>query len=297
MKKVLVTGADGFTGKYVSNLLASKGYQVVKSGIACDNSRGIVACDLTKYSDILNLLNDTQPDGIIHLAALSFVGHSDERAFYDVNVFGTQNLLKAAKEASLNLDKLVIASSANVYGSVNDGSIEESRQLAPVNHYATSKAAMEYTVSNWFDTFPIILTRPFNYTGRGQDAKFLVPKIVQHFKDKAQVIELGNLDVSRDFSDVRDVARYYVSLYESEVDSEVVNLCSGQVFSLSYILEEMSSIAGYPIDVKVNPDFVRNNEIKVLGGSREKLHKLTGITPKYSFRETLEHMYSELEAS
>ena len=118
----------------------------------------------------------------------------------------------------------------------------------------------------WFAKLPIIITRPFNYTGIGQAGNFLIPKIVNHFRENKKQIELGNINVSRDFSDVRDIAKSYVDLLESDVCSEVFNLCSGNVHSLSSIITKMEKIAGYSIDVQVNPDFVRENEIKILGG-------------------------------
>lgn len=138
------------------------------------------------------------------------MGHADARAFYDVNLFGTLNLLEALTALPELPRKVLIASSANIYGTPGIEVIDESVCAAPVNHYACSKLAMEHMVRTWFDRFPIVMTRPFNYTGVGQDEKFLIPKIVSHFKRRAPKIELGNLDVSRDFSDVRDVAAAYM---------------------------------------------------------------------------------------
>jgi nucleoside-diphosphate-sugar epimerase len=291
MKKVLLTGIDGFTGKYVAQELEAKGYQVI--GLVYKNAaENQVACDLTDKAAVLKCLELVKPDYVIHLAALSFVGHSDQKAFYDVNVFGALNILEAAKELGLTFEKVIFASSANIYGNpVGVEKIDESVAPAPVNHYAMSKLAMEHMAKLWFEQFPLVITRPFNYTGPGQAAHFLIPKIVAHFKQKSADIELGNIDVYRDFSDVRDIAKAYVSLMESEVSSEVVNLCSGNVSSLSSIIEQMEQIAGYKINVKVNPAFVRANEIKVLGGDNSKLVSLTGFKPTITIDETLRDMY------
>ncbi|MFA0608577.1 GDP-mannose 4,6-dehydratase [Vibrio sp. 10N.222.49.B4] len=291
MKKVLLTGVDGFTGKYVEKELLSRGYSVI--GLVYREAKsGQVACDLTDRNAVVECLNEVRPDYIIHLAALSFVGHSDQKAFYDVNVFGALNLLEAAKELKLELDKVIFASSANIYGNPEDVQrISESVLPSPVNHYAMSKLAMEHMAKLWFNQFPMIITRPFNYTGPGQAENFLIPKIVSHFKKSALEIELGNTDVSRDFSDVRDIALAYANLLESDAESEIVNLCSGQVISLQAIISMMENIAGYSIQVRVNPDFVRDNEIKVLGGDNTKLASLTGQAPLINIEKTLTDMY------
>lgn len=291
MKKVLLTGADGFTGKYVESELLSRGYSVV--GLVYREAKeGQVACDLTDRNAVVECLKEVKPDYIIHLAALSFVGHADQKAFYDVNVFGALNLLEAAKELGLELKKVVFASSANIYGNPeNVTRISESIIPSPVNHYAMSKLAMEHMAKLWFNQFPMIITRPFNYTGPGQAGQFLIPKIVSHFQKKASEIELGNTDVSRDFSDVRDIALAYVNLLESDAQSELVNLCSGHVTSLQSIISMMEEIAGYNIKVRVNPDFVRVNEIKVLGGDNTKLTSLTGKAPSITIEKTLADMY------
>jgi nucleoside-diphosphate-sugar epimerase len=140
--------------------------------------------------------------------------------------------------------RVLIASSANVYGNVA-GILGESQPAAPVNHYAVSKLAMEHMVHTWFDRLPIVITRPFNYTGIGQSQQFLVPKIVDHFVRRAAMIELGNLDVERDFSDVRFVARAYRGLLEYDCAGQTVNICSGRPYTLRWILQMMQTISGY----------------------------------------------------
>lgn len=290
MKKVAITGANGFTGRYVIAELKAKGYQVIEI-VRSKAFEHQVECDLSNKETVKNCFQKYQPDCIIHLAALSFVGHDDPSAFYDVNLFATLNILEACAELQFDFSKIILSSSANVYGNPTVEKISETQPASPVNHYAMSKLAMEHMSKLWFDKLPILITRPFNYTGAGQDIKFLVPKIVSHFKRGEKSIELGNIDVYRDFSDVRDISRYYVRLLESSAHSDIVNLCSGSVYSLSHIIEEMQVLAGYNISVKVNPDFVRKNEIKILGGDNEKLNSLTSETAKYSLQETLKAMF------
>lgn len=290
MKTVLVTGGNGFTGRYVIDALKERNYQVV-SLVHGRQAQGEY-CDLADKKNLEDIFSRYRPDAIIHLAALSFVAHDDPSVFYSVNVIGTTNLLEAVEKSEIKPSKIIIASSANIYGNPKADVVSETEFPCPVNHYAASKLAMEYMVRTWFDRLPIIITRPFNYTGIGQDDKFLIPKIVSHFKQGKKEIELGNLDIARDFSDVRDVAMIYRELLESDLNSEIVNISKGEVVSLDQVIKIMEDIAGYKIDVRVNPDFVRKNEIKVLMGDNSKLVKLTGYSPRFSFRDTLQAMYS-----
>ena len=140
------------------------------------------------------------------------------------------------------------------------------------------------------DKLPIVIARPFNYTGIGQDEKFLLPKIVSHFRRKAPVIELGNLDVSRDFSDVRSVVNAYLKLLESCPQGETFNVASGSIYSLLDIVQICTELTGHNIEVTVNPDFVRPNEIKKLGGDASKLTGSIGDWKKTELRETLSWM-------
>ena len=290
MKTVLITGSRGFTGVYVCKVFENAGYKVVRA-VSGNPSANEVVCNLSDKQALKDLMIEIKPDGIVHLAAMSFVAHGDETAFYQINTVGTTNLLQAVDKAGLNPDKIIIASSANVYGNPESEIIDENAAFNPISHYAASKVAMEFMVKTWFERFPIMIMRPFNYTGAGQDKKFLVPKIVEHYRQKKANIELGNLDVARDFSDVRDVATAYLKLFESSIHSDVVNFCSGHTISLAEIINIMNRLAGYEIEITVNPAFVRKNEIKVLCGNNEKMRKLLGFVPEISFADTLQSMY------
>ena len=288
---ILVTGLSGFTGRHLAERLRARGARVV--GLSnSGQGEGEIACDLTDAVAVRNVIAELRPTHVAHLVAISFVGHGNPRAFYDVNVFGTLNLLEALAALPKPPRKILITSSANIYGSPSVEVIDESVCPAPVNHYACSKLAMEHMVHTWFDRLPIVMTRPFNYTGVGQDEKFLIPKIVSHFRRRAPFIELGNLDVSRDFSDVRDVAGIYAALLLDVVggEGETYNVCSGRAYSLREILQIVSNISEFSMELRVNPDLMRANEITLLRGSNDLLRDRTGLAPQIPLRETLRWM-------
>jgi nucleoside-diphosphate-sugar epimerase len=293
MQTVLLTGAAGFTGRYLRKALEGRGYKVVSLEFEGPNP-----CDLTDLSATESVVREARPDFVVHLAALSFVGHDNPEEFYRVNVFGTLNLLRALAGLERPPRRVLIASSGNVYGTPDIEVLDESVCPAPVNHYACSKLAMEHMVrANWFSRMPIVITRPFNYTGPGQAKHFVIPKIVQHFRERAPFIELGNLNVSRDFSDVDDVVAAYLALLESDVHSEIVNICSGQGVALLDVIRAMNQLARYQIEVRVNPEFVRENEVPRLVGSNAKLRALLKLPQPRPFAETLQRMYERRDES
>jgi nucleoside-diphosphate-sugar epimerase len=293
MRKVLLTGAAGFTGRYLRKALEERGHSVVPLQVEGPNPYDLADLAVTEA-----VVRDAQADAVVHLAALSFVGLDNPEEFYRVNVFGTLNLLQALAELNRPPERILIASSGNVYGTPDLEVLDESVCPAPVNHYANSKLAMEHIVrSNWFNRLPIVITRPFNYTGPGQANHFVIPKIVRHFRDRAPFIELGNLNVFRDFSDVEDVVAAYVALLECDARSEVVNICSGQGIALLDVIRIMNQLAGYEIEVRVNPEFVRENEVPRLVGSDAKLRSLVKLPAPRPFAETLKRMYEARDDS
>lgn len=283
-KTVLVTGSSSFTGAYVLSELKTQGYSFV------DNVDKSV--DLRNYESVVNLVNKVKPDYVIHLAALSFVGNTNTNEIYETNILGTLNLLRALDESRLKLRKVVLASSANIYGNV-EGTISESQKPEPVNHYGISKFSMEMAARQWEDKLPLVICRPFNYTGVGQAENFLVPKIIKNFQEKQKIIELGNIDIYRDFSDVRDIAQWYVKILDSKEVNFNVNFCSGKLTSLREIIQKLNKLANYTIDVRVNPDFVRDNEIMKLCGDNQLLQSIIDIGDRKSIQETLQWMYEE----
>lgn len=292
MKKILITGIDGFTGTYLEERLLKHGYDVYGTVVRSDGHGRHVECDITDRDAVFECMRRIQPEYVAHLAAISFVPHADTAQIYRVNLLGTLHVLDACAATNPVPKKIVCASSANVYGNPGAEPIDENIVPAPVNHYAVSKLSLEHAARQYFDTLPIVITRPFNYTGPGQAERFLVPKIVQHFREGKREIELGNIDIIRDFSDVRDVVEAYRMLIELGTPSQTYNICSGRGISLREILSLAESAAGYSICVRVNPAFVRENEIKVLVGDNTKI-KTLGWQGKYSIEDTVGSMMAK----
>ncbi|WP_343595817.1 NAD-dependent epimerase/dehydratase family protein [Acinetobacter sp.] len=295
MKKiVLLTGGTGFTGQYVKAALERLQLQVVCMTTHEPKSTNEVYGNLLDQESLIKLVETVQPDYVIHLAAIAFVGHANESDFYNTNVVGTLNLLNAITLAKPNVEKVILASSANVYGNPKVNPVSELISPAPINHYAMSKLSMETLAQNIYgDRLPLLIVRPFNYTGRGQSNNFLVPKIVEHFYKKAEKISLGNLNVTREFNDVRDIAQCYAGLLLSEAQGEIVNLCSGYGYTLNNLLESCAELTGHQLVVEVDAKLVRPNELRVLTGDPNHLLSLVPSLQFTPLKETLSWMLQE----
>lgn len=290
-RRALITGLRGFTGHYMERELLDAGYRVFGTAMPGDAAGpDIFPVDLCDRAAVAAMVEQVQPDVVVHLAGIAFVGHGDAEQIYRVNVAGTRNLLEALAAVRHRSSAVLLASSANIYGNASVPFIDENVAPAPANDYAVSKLAMEYMARLWMDRLPIVIARPFNYTGRGQGENFLLPKIVAHFRRKAPQIELGNLAIARDFSDVRMVAYSYRRLLAAAPAGEAFNICSGRSHSLSGVLDMMAEIAGYRIEVRVNPAFVRANDVLTLTGDNTKLASVIGPIPTRPLSETLRWM-------
>lgn len=278
--KVLITGIEGFTGVHLSRYLSSEGFDVVG-----------LKSDLTNRNSVIEEVLSVKPDYVIHLAGISYSAEENVGLIYDVNVVGSTNLLDALALLKTTVKKVLLASSASVYGNVPNSILSEDICPRPVSHYGCSKLAMELISQGYNDKLPLLVTRPFNYTGIGHANHFLIPKIVRAYQNREEKIELGNLRVDREFNDVRDVCVIYRDLLLSENNASTVNICSGKTISLMSVIELMDSIADYRIEVKVNKAFVRENEIKSLSGDVSRLNKLIDLSFAYSIEDTLDWMY------
>lgn len=277
--RLLLTGADGFTGVHLSQAARQAGYAVFSLTAQLEDRKALQAC-----------VNEAQPTHVIHLAAISHVTHDDNLAYYQTNLLGSLDLLEALSTLTSPPQKVILASSANVYGNTEQSPILESQPPAPVNHYAMSKLAMELLARNFDARLPIVITRPFNYTGVGHGAHFVIPKIVDHFARKADVIELGNVDVYREYNDVRDISNLYLALLTHGLAGKTYNLASGRTHSLRQVIAQLESMTGHSIRIEVNPQFVRSNEIVRLCGSSQCVEQAVGKIAWRPLEETLQWM-------
>ena len=277
--RILLTGADGFTGRHFRTAALAAGHDVVP-----------LQANLTDRAGLQAEIQAAHPEAVVHLAAISFVGHADDAAFYAVNTVGSTHLLSALASLPVPPQAVLMASSANIYGNCDASPITETQPPAPVNHYAVSKVAMEHMARTYLDRLPIVMARPFNYTGPGQGGNFLIPKMVDHFQRRASQIELGNLHVEREFNDVRMVCEAYLKLLEHGQPGQTYNVCTGNTYTLSAVMQELGSLTGHGMDIQINPHFVRPNEVHRLCGDPSKLLASTGPLKSCTLRDTLQWM-------
>ena len=278
--RIAVTGAEGFTGRFVVAALSARGIECVP-----------LAADLTDKAAVEAAVADNGFDRLIHLAARAFVDAADWAAFYSVNQLGTFHLLDATARIRPGT-RCILASSAQVYGPGAAGLVAEDAPTRPANHYAISKLAMEQGAALWRGRIEIVVTRPFNYTGIGQETQYLIPKIVEHFRSRAPVIELGNLWVKRDFGDVRAVAEAYAGLALIEVPPALTNIATGTLRSIDDVLGILTKLSGHTPEVRVNPAFVRAGDVPVLGGDASRLCQALPNWAPCDLSDTLAWMYA-----
>jgi nucleoside-diphosphate-sugar epimerase len=290
--KILLTGARGFTGPYVRAEFEQGAHQVIGAVPHASVDPQEVTLDVQDLGACRSVIDRERPDVVVHLAGIAHTQEVRSEPYYLTNVIGTENLLRACKDVGHVPHKIFLFSSSAVYGTPakDQTEIDENAALQPTNHYGISKVAMELMARTWFDRLPILIVRPFNYIGQGQAPNFVMAKIVDHFQRREPSIELGNIDVARDFSDVRDVADTYRRMIYIDAVSDVVNVCAGRAYSLRYAIEALQAITGHAPDVRVNPAFVRLNDPKVIRGSTEKLERLIGARHIRDLNATLRWM-------
>ena len=298
MAGVLITGANGFTGRHLVDRLARDGHELFSLARREDEhgspqiARAWVA-DLRDPAALNAMVAEVRPQRVFHLAAIANVAHADVADLYESNIIGTRKLLQALTACAADLQAVLITSSANVYGN-RAGILTEDMVPAPANDYGVTKVACEHLAKVYADRLPIVTVRPFNYTGRGQSTDFLIPKIIAHVRRRAPSIELGNTNVARDFSDVRAVVDAYARLLECPAAvGQLFNVCSGRAHALAEVLAIAEQISGHSLAVHTNPAFVRANDVTSLCGSRVKLEEAIGPVPNPGLAETIGWMLDD----
>jgi GDP-4-dehydro-6-deoxy-D-mannose reductase len=285
--RVLVTGANGFVGRWLVAHLQTRGEEVI--GLDAE-------ADVRNVEELKDAVTATAPDGICHLAAQSGVpaSWSDPQTTYEVNTLGTSNVLNAALACS-RPPRVLTVSSSEVYGRVRpaDLPLREDHPLAPVTPYAASKAAAEMVaLQAWLGSgLEVVRVRPFNHTGPGQRPDFVVPALAQQVAQAAQTgaraLRTGNLEARRDLTDVRDVVRAYRDLLVGGAPGEVYNVCRGESVSIRDVAERLLALAGVDIPMEIDPERVRPVDLPELRGDFSRLEKATGWTPEIPLDQTL----------
>jgi GDP-4-dehydro-6-deoxy-D-mannose reductase len=284
----LITGGRGFVGTWLADHLREQGDDVV----AIDYE-----VDVTDPVALLDAVTAAAPDAIYHLAALTHVGDSwkDPLAVLQVNVIGTAALLAAARQCGTD-PRVLVTSSAEVYGAVTDPSLmplDELTPTAPLTPYAASKLAAEVLIGQAFRGHgqAAIVVRPFNHIGPGQVPNFAVPalakRIVEADRRGDPSIAVGNLAARRDFTDVRDVVRAYRLLIESGTPGEVYNVCSGHDVAIEEVANTLLRLAGTSLGFEIDPTLTRPVEVPVLRGNPTRLQQATGWKPEIPLDQTL----------
>lgn len=296
--RVLITGGTGFVGTHLIPFLRSRAADIA---VLASSGRPAANVGLKYYDvDIRNadgvreVLREFTPHHVYHLAGISTVADSwtDPRLTYEVNVLGAYNLF----EGAMNLPsppRILNISTSQVYAP-SPWPLTEDSPVGPENPYAASKAMAELVAMQYrkFTIGGIITARAFNHTGPGQPASFVLPSIAKQFAEiqsgkRPPILTLGNVNVKRDFTDVRDVVRAYGSLLEKGKPGETYNVCSGTAVTLADVLDRFQALAGIKVTIESDPDKVRSNEVSEVCGDAAKIRDATGWSPEISLKKTM----------
>lgn len=300
-KRLLVTGLDGFVGSTVRQLIGSPSLRdrfelVVPSG----------AIELRDRKSLIAAITETRPNCVLHLAGQSFVPASikDPLATYEVNFLGTLNLLEALKSCDFS-GRFLYASSGDVYGwmPLEDLPVTEKHFVHPRNPYAVSKVAAELLCMQWnlAHDFDVVIARPFNHIGAGQAEWFVVSDFARQVAEvklgrRAPEIRVGSIDVTRDFTDVRDVVLAYMLLLESGQSGEIYNVCSGREQTIRSMLDGLFKISGIDCRIIEEAGRKRPKEQTRMFGSYAKLQQQVGWQPTISTKQSLEDVLNFWES-
>jgi GDP-4-dehydro-6-deoxy-D-mannose reductase len=299
MSRILITGIEGFAGGHLARHIAACGHTAVglhwadaPTGLPAELHRG----DICDFDATRSLLEQTKPDGIIHLAGISSVALSESHQMttYEVNALGTLKLLEAVRQLQLKC-RIVLISSADVYGRSNVGRpLNEDLPSLPLSPYALSKhmtaeAGLFYHRAFGLD---VVVLRPFSHTGPGQATTFVFPKVanaiaqIEHAQ-REPTIEMGNLQILRDYTDARDVVRAYLLALERCAPGETYNVTSGRPTVIKEGVDYLCSLARVPVQVQSSAAKFRPHDIPLLTGDPSKFAAATDWIPEIPFTKTL----------
>lgn len=305
MKRVLITGAGGFVGTHLIHALKAAEdveifaavYQATSDITSLVSEDHIIAGDLTDFAYTQKLVAISRADIVYHLAALSVVHSSASQATAVMNGNTTisYNILEAVRLGAPKA-RFIAISSGNVYGSVQDTTypIDESTSIRPLNPYAVSKVTQEMLALQYYLAYglDIVILRPFNHTGVGQTTDFVIPRLADQFVKiekglSSPVVEVGNLDTVRDFTDVRDMVGAYLMAADKGISGQIYNIGSGTGRTIREILDILQSLSSVKVEIKVNDKLVRTADVPVLIADASKFRGVTGWEPKIPLSKTI----------
>jgi GDP-4-dehydro-6-deoxy-D-mannose reductase len=294
--RVAVTGSGGFVGRHLVPYLLGLGDEVVTL-----DRTGEPPVDVTDTHRVREVLRAARPDAVYHLAGLSHVGESWDapETVFRVNAEGALSVLRAC--ADTGVERVLVVGSADEYGVVDpeDLPITEEAPLRPITPYGASKAAADILALQAYlgDELGTLRVRAFNHTGSGQSSTMLVPALAERIalaeQSGKREINVGNLDVVRDLTDVRDVVRAYRMLVERGTPGDAYNVCSGRGVSVREIAEAMVAMSESVVSLFVDPELLRTVDVPRLVGSPAKLRAATGWEPDISLDATMRDVLSE----
>lgn len=299
MRKLLVTGAGGFVGQHVRDACALRGR--FEGWMFCPPPTGM---DIRDANAVSNWVSSSSADAVLHLAAQSFVPRSfeDPRETFEINIIGTLNLLQALRRYGFKGPMLYI-SSGDIYGQVPDDAlpVTEARSPEPRSPYAVSKLAAEQLCLQWHRTegLHVTVARPFNHIGPGQDARFVIPTLARQIVAikagrQPPVIEAGDIDTTRDFTDVRDVVSAYAAILDKGFPGQIYLIGSGKERSVRDILREMCHLEDINPRIHQDPEKMRPAEQRRMVADATRLHRDTGWQPAIPFQQTLKDILNDL---
>ncbi|WP_455139996.1 GDP-mannose 4,6-dehydratase [Thermophilibacter sp.] len=300
---VLIFGVSGFVGGYLTRELKTHGYKVFGSdrgGSSSDTSLdAYCGCDVTDSAGVARVVEELTPSVIVNLAAVSSVGQSWRmpQATVSVNVNGALNILEAAKAMERPPKVLLVGSSEEYAPSTKP--LKETDPLDATNPYGISKIAQERFAEIYCERYglKVYLTRSFNHTGVGQTASFVLPSWCKQAADIQRVgrpgfMRVGNLDVSRDFSDVRDIVRGYRMLVESDHYGQAYNFGSGEKHCLKELLDYVTALGNGNIEIQSDENLLRPSDNPVVWADCSKVERDIGWRVRYPIEETIQSIFN-----